>query len=78
MGSDRRHGTGNHMREAVVCRHRSVITVADRVQIGVCVFCGQKTQYDFAGREQTVMKRGRLNGRWTLVHPPPLEKNTDG
>ena len=73
MGSDRRHGTGNHMREAVVCRHSSVITLIDRVQIGVCVLCGQKTQYDFDGGKTIVLKRGRINGRWTLVHPPPLE-----
>ena len=72
MGSDRRHGTGNHMREAVVCRHSSVITLIDRVQIGVCVFCGQKTQYFFDDRKPVVLKRGRINGRWTLVHPPPL------
>ena len=73
MGSDRRHGTGNHMREAVVCRQSSVITVDDRVQIGVCVFCGQKTQYDFGDGKPVVLKRGRINGRWTLVRPPTLE-----
>ena len=73
MGSDRRYGPGSHMKETVVCRHREVVTIIDRGLIGICAYCGQRTQYSFDGGLSKVLARGRLKGRWTLVHPPSLK-----
>jgi len=65
------------MREAVICRHREVVTIIDRGQIGICAYCGQRTQYSFDGGLSKVLARGRLKGRWTLVKPPRLEVEAD-
>lgn len=61
------------MTVAVVCRHHEEIVIIDRKIIGVCADCGQRKQYDIDGRNLQLLKRGRLKGRWTLVHAPRLE-----
>jgi len=59
--------------EDVICRHIEI--VESSTHIGTCRLCGQQAQYDGDERKiESLLKRGEINGRQTMIRPPFVEQ----